>query len=103
VAGVGVGTSTGCACITFAGPNPNTGNPGVMPFKMANVLSAKLAHPLMVFLMVPAVAHIHPQTGSLMMAGHACACPLMGLLAVATQAHLSLFVAAVLHSRLGAR
>ena len=63
---------------------PSLGNSGVVPIKMANVLSAELAHLLMVFLVVPAVAHICPQIGSLTMAGHACACPLMGLPAVAT-------------------
>ena len=59
---------------------------------MANALSAEPAHPLMTFLAVPAVAHVCPQTGSLTMASYACACPLMGPLAAATQARLSFFV-----------
>ena len=63
-----------------------------MPIKMANALSAEPAHPLMMFLVVPTVARVCPQTGSLAMASYACACPLMGLLAAATQAHPSFFV-----------
>ena len=66
---------------------------------MANVLSAEPAHLLMAFLVVPTVACIRPQTGSLMMAGHACTCLLMGLLAAATQAYLSLFVVVAAVSR----
>jgi hypothetical protein len=73
---------------------PSLGNPGAVPIKMANVLSAEPAHPLVTFLAVPAVAHVCPQTGSLVMAGYACACPLIGLLAAATQARLSFFVVA---------
>jgi hypothetical protein len=46
---------------------PSSGNPGVVPFKMADVLSAEHAHPLVEFLIVPAAACIHPQMGSLMM------------------------------------
>jgi len=70
-------------------------NPGVMPFKMADSLSVEPAHPLMVFLIVPTVACICPQMGSLMTASHACTCPLMGLLVTVTQAHPSLFVVVV--------
>ncbi len=66
---------------------------------MANSLSAEPAHLLVVFLVVPAVARIHPQTGSLVAAGHACACPLIGLLAAATQACPSLFVVVAAVSR----
>jgi len=74
-------------------------NPEVVPFKMADLLSAEPAHPLVVFLVVLTVAHVHPQMGSLMMAGHACTCLLMGLLAAATQAYLSLFVVVAAVSR----
>ncbi len=78
---------------------PSLGNPGVMPFKIANALSAELACPLVVFLVVPTVAHVCPQTGSLAMAGHACTCPLMGLLVAVTQAHPSFFVVAAAASQ----
>jgi len=61
---------------------PSLGNPGVVPFKIADVLSAEPAHPLMA---VPAVAYVHPQVGSLIMAGHTCACPLIGLLVMVTR------------------
>jgi len=71
---------------------PSLGNPGAVPIKMANALSAEPAHLLMMFLAVPAVARVCPQMGSLTMASYACTCPLMGLLAAATQARPSFFV-----------
>ena len=73
---------------------PSSGNPGAVPIKMANALSAEPAHPLVTFLAVPTVACVCSQMGSLTMASHACACPLMGLLAAATQARGSFFVVA---------
>jgi hypothetical protein len=87
----------GSPSMSYGGPS--SGNPGVVPLKMADALSAEPAHPLVVFLAVPAVACVRPQTGSLTMAGHACACPLMGLLAAATQARPSFFVVAAAASR----
>ena len=78
---------------------PSSGNPGVVPFRVADALSAEPARLLVAILAVSAVACVRPQTDSLAMAGHACTCPLMGLLAAATQAHPSLFVVAAAASR----
>ena len=44
---------------------PSSENLGVVPFKMADALSAELACPLMVFLVVPTMAYVCPQMGSL--------------------------------------
>ena len=51
---------------------PSSENPEAMPIKMANVLSVEPAHPLIAFLTVLALAHVCPQMGSLVTAGHAC-------------------------------